>query len=94
MAKPRRIKVVYKKIGQTKAWGWAYLKKNMIEVEERLKGKKQMEIIIHECMHILFPDAEEEEVETKAAALTNTLWHEGYRKIDDENCIPLQDGSL
>ena len=75
-------------------WGYAYPYDNRVEVEERLKGKKQMEIILHECMHVLFPKADEVEIEKKSAMLTNTLWHEGYRMTDNENDIPLQDGSL
>jgi hypothetical protein len=88
----RKIKVVYKKLGRTKSWGMAYPDDELVEVDERLKGKKRMEIIVHECLHLLFPKAEEDEIERKAVLLTNTLWHEGYRGIDNTNSIPLQDG--
>jgi hypothetical protein len=44
-------------------------------------------------MHILFPEAEEEEVESKAIILTNTIWGEHYRRVDNSKSLPLQDGS-
>ena len=90
----KRIKVKYKKLGKQKALGQAHCGYNTIEIDERLYGKKLIEIIVHESLHILFPDIEEEEVVSKSIVLTNTLWHEGIRMIDNENSIPLQDGSI
>ena len=51
-----------------------------------------MEILIHEICHILAPEDSEEEVVRKSIILTKTLWHEGYRKIDNTEDIPLQNG--
>jgi hypothetical protein len=90
----KRIKVKYSKLGKQKVWGFAH-SEGLIEVDERLKGKKKMEIIIHELCHLLDPDDSEEEVVRKSVILTNTLWHEKYRMIEDHTQdIPLQDGSL
>lgn len=90
----RRIKVKYRKLGKEKAVGLAHCGDSCIEVDVRLKGKKQLEVIIHESLHILFPHAEEEEIEKKSTLLTNLLWNEKFRKIDDDNTHPLQDGTL
>jgi hypothetical protein len=89
----RRIKVQYTKLGKQKAWGLAH-SDELIEVDIRLKGRKAMEILIHEICHILAPGDSEEEVVRKSIILTKTLWHEGYRKIDNTEDIPMQDGSL
>jgi hypothetical protein len=89
----KRIKVLYTKLGKQKAWGLAH-SDELIEVDIRLKGRKAMEILIHEICHILAPDDNEEEVVRKSIILTKTLWHEGYRKIDNTEDIPMQDGSL
>lgn len=86
----KRIKVVRKKLGREKIWGQAH---DYIELDSRLKGKKELEIIIHEATHILFPDAEEDEVIRTSVMLTNTLWNEGYRKTDNHDKDLLQDGS-
>jgi hypothetical protein len=91
--KKKRINVSYKKLGKTQAWGWAYHEDGRIEMDERVKGKKHAEILTHEILHVLFPNLSEKEVEAKAIVFVNTLWHEGYRRIDNENSIPMQDGS-
>jgi hypothetical protein len=90
MGKPRKIKVVYAKLGRDRAWG--YYNDGTVYIDERLKGKKHLEICLHECLHHLFPDASEEEVIRKSVLLTNTLWKEGYRRIDNDNSEELQDG--
>ena len=90
----KRIKVKYSKLGKQKVWGFAH-SDGLIEIDEKLKGKKHLEILLHECLHILYPTDSEEDVVTKSVILTNTLWHEKYRMIEDHTQdIPLQDGSL
>lgn len=88
-----RIKVKYKKLGKHQAWGLAD-SAGFVEIDERLKGKKALEILVHECLHLLFPESSEEEIVKKSVTLTNTLWHEKYRRIDDKEGQRLQDGSL
>lgn len=88
------FRVKYKKLGKEKVYGLAHHDGDIIEMDSRLTGKKHMEILIHEALHLLWPEAEEEEIELKAIILTNTLWRQKYRRIDDTNTIPLQDGSL
>jgi hypothetical protein len=88
-----RIKVKYRKLGKEKVWGFAH-SDELIELDNRLKGKKHLEILIHECLHILYPQAEEDEIVKKSVTLCNTIWHERYRRIEENNDEPLQDGSL
>lgn len=87
----KRIKVKYRKLGREKAWGIAY--DGMVEIDPKLKSKKHLEILLHECAHLLWPEDSEEEIIRKSVILTNTLWHEKYRRIEDEPHPPLQDGS-
>lgn len=94
MPKRRRIKVVYKKLGRAHAWGLADETNRIVELDERLKGKKHLEILSHEVIHLLLPDASEEEVEEISINLTNILWKEGYRRIDNSAEDPLQDGRV
>jgi hypothetical protein len=88
----KRIKVIYAKLGRSKAWGQAH-SDGLVEIDIRAKGKKRLELIIHECLHLLYPDATEEEIISKSIALTKTLWHENYRQIDNDSSIPLQNSS-
>lgn len=90
--KSNRIKIIYKKLGREKAYGLA--DHTEVVIDERLKGKKHLEILLHECLHYLYPKASEKEVVEKSIRLTKTLWHEGYRRIDNNEQTPLQDGTL
>jgi len=88
----KRIRVRYTKLGREQSWGMAHYDDNTIEIDERLRGKKHLEIMLHEATHILLPMAKEEEVERISINLTNILWKDGYRKFDNNNDLPMQDG--
>ena len=62
-------------------------------IEQRLTGKKELEIFIHEMLHYIYKAQPEENIEKAAILITNTLWSEGYREVDNSNDTPLQDGS-
>ena len=87
----KKFKVIYKNL--KKAWGYADLQNNEVHMDQKAKGKKHMEIIIHECLHLLWQDETEEEIVRKSIMITNTLWYEKYRRVDDRNDLPLQDGT-
>lgn len=86
------FKVVYKRF--RKVNGYAHIRKQgLIELDIALKGKKHLEILIHESLHLLYPERDEAYVEEEAIKLTNTLWNEGYRRVDNSNEQALQDGT-
>lgn len=87
----KRYKVSYKNL--KKAWGYADLDKKEVVMDRSLHGKKHLEILLHEVCHLLIPEASEEEIVRMSIYLTNTLWQQKYRRIDDRNTTPLQDGS-
>lgn len=91
MPQNRKIKVKYKKLGREQAYGQA--SGNSIELDERLKGAKHLEILCHECLHILFPTLTEEEIVSASIRLSKTLWSESYRRIDADDKDKLQDNS-
>lgn len=88
-----RINIIYKKLGREQAHGIAESDGN-IYIDPRLKGKKHLEIMIHEILHILNPTDTELAIIKKSITLTKVLWKEGYRRVDDTNDEPLQDGSI
>ena len=88
-----RIKIIYKKLGREQAHGIAESDGN-IYLDPRLKGKKHLEILIHEVLHILNPNDSELAIIKKSITLTKVLWKEGYRRVDDTNDEPLQDGTI
>jgi hypothetical protein len=89
----KRIRVKYKQLGKHKVWGFSD-SAGFVELDSKLKGKKHLEILIHECMHLIMPEDTEEEIVRKSVLLTNTLWFEKYRRVDNAEGIPLQDGTL
>jgi hypothetical protein len=87
-----KIKIVYKKLGREQAHGIAE-SDGIVYIDPRLKGKKHLEILLHECLHILNPQDTEEAIIDKSVTLCKLLWKEGYRRVDNSNDVPLQDGS-
>jgi len=75
----KKTKVVYKKLRT--AWGYAYIHENKIVLYDKLRGKKHLEIIIHEKLHLIFPDLEEEAIKRHGKSISDLLWSEGYRLI-------------
>jgi len=87
-----RIKIIYRKLGKEQAYGIAS-SNGVIELDSRLKSKKHLEVLIHEVLHILQPEDSEEEIIEKSITLTKILWKENYRRIDQSDHEPLQDGT-
>ena len=88
-----RIKIIYRKLGKEQAYGISS-SDGIIEIDQRLKGKKHMEILIHEILHLLNPKDDEKTIIRKSVTLTKILWAKNYRRIDNTNDEPLQDGSI
>jgi len=74
-------KVKRLKLGRNKAHG-QYLN-GVIEIDERLKGVRELEIFVHEFYHWDNPEWNEDEVRLHSRKLTDFLWREGYRKVDN-----------
>jgi len=87
------IKVRYKKLGKEKVWGLAD-SEGIIYLDSRLKGKKHLEILIHEALHLLYPEDSEEQIVEKSIILCQLVWQQRYRRIEDDKEEPLQDGTI
>ena len=86
--------VVYKKLRRRKALGLVEDGDDIIYIDPRLKGRKHMEILIHEAMHILWPhivkNDEEDEVVMISIELTKMLWNQGFRRVDMDEADEFQ----
>lgn len=80
----REIKVSYRKLGKEMAYGIADDVKRTIHLDERLKGIKHLEILLHEIMHIQNLEWSEETVLEKSKEMSRILWHEDYRRVDNK----------
>jgi len=90
--KSTKIIVEHTKLGKQRIWGDA--DNNIIRIDSRLKGKKHLEIMIHEALHILHPRMSEEKVVKNSVILCNLLWEHDYRRVENTNTIHLQDGTI
>jgi hypothetical protein len=72
-------KTVYKKMGKHH-YGLFLPHTDEIEIDERLKGKRELEIHIHEMLHWASSFLTEDVVRMISRKLTDYLWREGYRK--------------
>jgi hypothetical protein len=72
-------KVIYKRL--RRYWGWAHIHQDKIELYNGLKGKQHLTIIIHEKLHLMFPDHDEKSIRRMSKDVAELLWRDGYRKI-------------
>lgn len=75
-------KVIERKLGRERAWGQAYKDDKVIEIDPRQGSKSYFETLIHEKLHIMFPEWEEGKVDRNAKILTSFLWKNKYRKVN------------
>ena len=88
----KSIKVEYKNLGKQRKWGLAYQDENRMEIDPRAKGKKHLELMNHEGLHILCPYLTEDEIVRISTSLTDLLWGQDYRRADISIHQLLQDG--
>lgn len=76
------IKILYSHLGNYKADGLAWPEDRTIAIDKRLRGQRELEVIIHEIIHIQNPKWSEIMVEGKAKELADILWQMNFRKVD------------
>lgn len=81
---PRRIQIVEKKLGRDNVHGWAKFDPPRIEIDERLRGKKQQEILIHELLHHALPQLDEDCVTKTAKWIADHTWRFGMRRLQPD----------
>ena len=76
-------KVIHKKLGKHKVWGYACEANNTIELDTRLKGYRHLLYLVHEHLHILNPTWSETKVRKQSSAMARLLWAQHYRRVDN-----------
>ena len=78
----KKTKVEYRKLRTV--WGYAYVNENKIHLWDNLRhpryAKKHLEVLIHEKLHIMFPDLDETAILRHGKDLSQFLWDNGYKK--------------
>lgn len=72
-------KVEHRKLGKERAWGLAHLDENKISIDPKLTGYRYLLILIHEHLHLCYPDWSETKVHKQASKTARFLWQMGFR---------------
>ena len=78
--RPRKVKVVERKLGRIGAYGMATLAQNLIELDPRMTERRRLTILVHEAIHLARWDLTEREVTKLAPKIGKVLWQQGYRR--------------
>ena len=76
-----RVRIVERRLGREKALGQAWVGAGLVEVDPRQPERERLDTIVHELLHHLEPDWDEQRVAVSAAWLATVLWRQGYRRI-------------
>jgi len=76
-------KVVFRKLGREKAWGLATCdpSRPLVEIDSRLSPARELEVAVHESLHIAMPDCPEKEIDRVGKAVARVLWKINYRRV-------------
>lgn len=75
-------RIKHKKLGRQKAWGEQYTGTSLILLDPRMRSKRYLNILIHEMLHLYFPDLTEHTTDHLAKAFSKEIWSKRYRRIE------------
>ena len=62
-------------------YGRAHIDDRLIEVDHRIRGRLELDTLIHEMLHAVYPFLAEDPVNDSASEIASILWKLGYRKV-------------
>ncbi|MFZ5676303.1 MAG: hypothetical protein ACOZAM_25365 [Pseudomonadota bacterium] len=78
---PRKLILTERKLGRERAAGQAFPEEGVIEIDPRLAPRQWLSTLVHEAIHIAYPDADERSVTHAEHIITRILWRAGIRRI-------------
>lgn len=90
----RPPRVIVRPLGRERAFGQAHVcpsfpeMTNTIELDPRQRGRRFLETVIHELLHLLFPAMAEEDIRRAGRFLAMCLWAWGVR-LDEDHVMAL-----
>ena len=79
--KSKRIKIVERKLGREKAFGQSWQNDSFIEIDPRQKSRQYLNTLIHEILHVLYPEDSETKVIENSRILSKYIWEKNYRRV-------------
>lgn len=77
----RKLILAERKLGRERAVGQAFPDEGLIEIDPRLEPRQWLSTLVHEAIHIAYPNAEERSVARAERIITRILWRAGIRRI-------------
>jgi hypothetical protein len=79
---PRRkyIAIIRRKLGREKADGMT-LGDGRVYIDPRQSGVDEMDTIVHELLHDVFPHLSEEAVAEAAGVISRSMWRDKWRRV-------------
>lgn len=78
---PKKLTLKERKLGRERAQGQTFLEDGLIEIDPRLKPRQWLSTLVHEAVHMAFPEAPEDRVAGAERIITRILWRAGLRRI-------------
>jgi len=78
---PKTVVIQNRKLGKHQARGlyMAGKTKSLIEIDPRLGGEEELDTVIHEALHHVFPYLDEDAVNKGATDMARIVWTYGFR---------------
>lgn len=76
-----KVKVVERKLKRQRAMGRVFLEEGVIEIEQRQKPREWLSTLVHEALHVAFPDMEEKPIAAAEKKIADILWRAGVRRV-------------
>lgn len=77
----KSVRIVERKLGRERALGQARFDKNLIEIDPRQPSREYLDTVLHEGLHLIFPELAERRVASVSRKLTRLVWKQGFRRI-------------
>lgn len=78
----RRIRYSHKR--NRGCWGLAFPDEFRIELDPDLDERTEIDIALHEALHVLFPYLPETDVNEAGKTMADLLWRLKYRRKDED----------
>lgn len=73
-----KIKVRERKL--RKYLGYAYTDEGMVDIDPNQPPRQYLDTLIHEILHILYPEDSETKISRNASTITHHIWKKNYRR--------------
>jgi len=81
MPASKKIVIKERKLGRENALGQSYKDEGLIEIDPRQNSFDYLDTVIHETLHVLFPELTEKQVISKSKKMAKVLWKLHYRRV-------------